>query len=147
MASEAAREIATARVLPFRRGDVYLAIARPERLARWWGPAGFHSTIERCDFRPGGHWRFVMHGPDDKDYCNHNVFVVIEPGRRVVIRHEDPNHGFRLTICLDDDPRGTRVGWQQLFDDPAERDRMAPVCIAANEQNLDRLHAELASGT
>ncbi|MCD6079222.1 MAG: hypothetical protein K0R89_3166, partial [Ramlibacter sp.] len=32
-ASEAAREIKTSRVLPFQRGDVYLAIVDPERLA------------------------------------------------------------------------------------------------------------------
>ena len=144
-ASEAAREIATTRLLPFRRGQVYLAIATPERLARWWGPAGFTSTVETCDFRPGGHWRFVFHGPDGKDYPNHNVFVVIEPARRVVIRHEDRTHGFRLTITLIDEGGGTRVGWQQVFDDPAERDRMAPICIPANEENLDRLQADVAS--
>ena len=144
-ASETAREIATSRVLPFRRGDVYLAIADPQRIARWWGPEGFTSTTETCDFRQGGHWRFVFHGPDGKDYPNHNIFVLIEPARRVVIRHEDPTHGFRLTISLQDEGKGTRVGWQQVFDDASERDRMAPICIPANEQNLDRLHAEVAS--
>lgn len=146
-ANETAREIATSRVLPFRRGDVYLAIADPQRIARWWGPEGFTSTTETCDFRQGGHWRFVFHGPDGKDYPNHNIFVLIEPARRVVIRHEDPTHGFRLTISLRDEGQGTRVGWQQVFDDAGERDRMAPICIPANEQNLDRLHAEVASRT
>ena len=144
-ASEAAREIATSRVLPFRRGDVYLAIADAERIARWWGPEGFTSTTQTCDFQPGGHWRFVFHGPDGKTYPNHNIFVLIEPGRRVVIRHEDRAHAFRLTIGLQDEGQGTRVGWHQVFDDAAERDRMAPICIPANEQNLDRLHAEVAS--
>jgi uncharacterized protein YndB with AHSA1/START domain len=146
-ADEAAREIATSRVLPFRRGDVYLAIADAQRIARWWGPAGFTSTTETCDFQPGGHWRFVFHGPDGKNYPNHNIFVLIEPARRVVIRHEDPTHGFRLTISLRDEGQATRVGWQQVFDDAGERDRMAPICIPANEQNLDRLHAEVASRT
>jgi uncharacterized protein YndB with AHSA1/START domain len=145
--SEAAREIATSRVLPFRRGDVYMAIADPQRIARWWGPEGFTSTTQVCDIQPGGHWRFVFHGPDGKDYPNHNIFVLIEPARRVVIRHEDPTHGFRLTISLQDEGQGTRVGWQQVFDDAGERDRMALICIPANEQNLDRLHAEVASPT
>ena len=145
--NEAAREIKTSRVMPFQRGDVYLAIADAQRLARWWGPEGFTSTTEVCDFREGGHWRFVFHGPDGSAYPNHNIFVLIEPGRRVVIRHEDPTHGFRLTISLRDEGQGTRVGWQQVFDDAGERDRMAPICIPANEQNLDRLHAEVASRT
>jgi hypothetical protein len=30
-------------------------------------------------------------------------------------------------------------------DAAAERDRMAPICVPANEQNLDRLHADVAS--
>ena len=145
MNDEAAREIATSRVLPFRRSDVYLAIATPERLARWWGPEGFTSTTEACDFREGGHWRFTFRGPDGAQYPNHNVFALIEPARRVVIRHEDRTHGFRLTISLQDEGNGTRVGWQQVFDDAAERDRMAPICIPANEQNLDRLHADVAA--
>ncbi|HEX2547856.1 MAG TPA: SRPBCC family protein [Ramlibacter sp.] len=143
--SEAAREIATSRVLPFKRADVYLAIADPQRLARWWGPAGFTSSVQSCDFRPGGHWRFTLHGPDGTDYPNHNVFVLIEPARRVVIRHEDKTHGFRLAVTLQDEGTGTRVGWQQVFDDAGERERMAPICIPANEQNLDRLHAEVAN--
>jgi uncharacterized protein YndB with AHSA1/START domain len=145
--SEAAREIATSRVLPFKRGDVYMAVADPQRIARWWGPEGFTSTTQVCDIQPGGHWRFVFRGPDGKDYPNHNIFVLIEPARRVVIRHEDPTHGFRLTISLQDEGQGTRVGWQQVFDDAGERDRMAPICIPANEQNLDRLQAEVASKT
>lgn len=143
--SETDRELATARVLPFTRGEIYRAIATPERLARWWGPAGFTSIVETCDFQPGGHWRFKFRGPDGKEYPNHNIFVLIEPARRVVIRHEDPAHGFRLTISLADAEGGTRVGWQQVFDDAAERDRMAPICVPANEQNLDRLHADVAS--
>jgi uncharacterized protein YndB with AHSA1/START domain len=142
---ESARELSTSRVLPHRRGDVYRAIADPQRLARWWGPAGFTSEVERCDFFPGGHWRFALVAPDGTAYPNHNVFVLIEPGRRVVIRHEDPTHGFRLSITLQDEGAGTRVGWQQVFDDAGERDRMAPVCIPANEQNLDRLDAEVAN--
>ena len=142
--SEAAREIKTSRVLPFQRGDVYLAIADAQRLGRWWGPEGFTSTTQVCDFHEGGHWRLTFHGPDGKAYPNHNIFVLIEPGRRVVIRHEDPTHGFRLTIDLQNEGPGTRVGWQQVFDDAGERDRMAPICIPANEQNLDRLHAEVA---
>ncbi|MBC5786344.1 SRPBCC domain-containing protein [Ramlibacter sp. USB13] len=143
--TEADRELATERVLPYSRGEVYRAIATPERLARWWGPAGFTSTVETCDFRQGGHWRFALVGPDGKSHPNHNIFALIEPARRVVIRHEDRTHGFRLTISLSDAEGGTRVGWQQVFDDPAERDRMAPICVPANEQNLDRLHAEIAS--
>ena len=42
---------------------VFRAISDPDRLARWWGPKGFSSTFEVFEFRPGGTWRLVMHGP------------------------------------------------------------------------------------
>ena len=146
-ASRADGTLVTSRVLPFSPQAVFAAMADPQRLARWWGPAGFHSTFEAFDFRPGGEWRFTMHGPDGTAYPNHNVFEGIEPGRRVVVRHPSPTHAFRLTIGLQPEGEGTRVVWHQAFDDPEECERMAPVCIPANEQNLDRLHAELASAT
>ena len=38
--------------------------------ARWWGPDGFTNTITTFDLRPGGAWRFVMHGPDGTNYEN-----------------------------------------------------------------------------
>ena len=37
----------------------------------------------------------------------------------------------------------TLVGWRQLFDTAAERQRIAEFVIPANEQNLDRLAAEV----
>ena len=140
---ETAREIATSRVLPFRRGEVYRAIADPQRLALWWGPAGFTSTVDACDFRPGGHWRFVLHGPDGKDYPNHSRFEKIVP-LEVVILHVNAPH-FRLFMTLTEEAGGTRMHWRQVFEDARVREQLAPVCVPANEQNLDRLEAELSN--
>jgi uncharacterized protein YndB with AHSA1/START domain len=125
---------------------VYAAIAEPERLARWWGPAGFRSTFEVCDFRPGGEWRFVLHGPDGTDYPNHNRFAEVVPSERVVVEHLDATHHFVLTITLEACDGGTRVGWRQVFDTAEHRDRVAEAVLRANEQNLDRLAAEVARG-
>jgi uncharacterized protein YndB with AHSA1/START domain len=38
----------------------------------------------------------------------------------------------------------TRLTWRQCFESAHARDRVAGICIPANEQNLDRLQAELA---
>jgi hypothetical protein len=54
----------TERVLPYPPQQVFEAFARPELLARWWGPSGFTNTFEVFEFKPGGRWKFVMHGPD-----------------------------------------------------------------------------------
>lgn len=33
--------------------DVFAAISNPERLSRWWGPAGFTNTFSLCEFKNG----------------------------------------------------------------------------------------------
>ena len=38
---------------------------------------------------------------------------------------------------------GTSVGWRQVFDTSEHRDHIAPLVLEANEQNLDRLEAEV----
>ena len=121
---------------------VFRAIADPDRLARWWGPKGFSSTIEVFDFRPGGTWRLVMHGPDGNDYANESVFQEVS-AEQVVIEHLGGLHHFLLTITLTPEGKGTRVGWRQVFDTVEHRERVAPVVLQANEQNLDRLEAEV----
>jgi uncharacterized protein YndB with AHSA1/START domain len=55
-----------------------------EKIARWWGPAGFHSTVRELDVRPGGRFEVVMHGPDGTDYPNLYLFDHVEEQRRLV---------------------------------------------------------------
>jgi len=78
----------TSREIPAPAGDVFTAFADPNRLARWWGPAGFTSTFHRFEFVPGGRWVFTLHGPDGKNYPNESVFTAIDADRRIVIWHE-----------------------------------------------------------
>jgi uncharacterized protein YndB with AHSA1/START domain len=138
------REFVHHRLIQATPQVVYAAIADPARLARWWGPEGFRSTFEVCEFRPGGAWRFVLHGPDGTDYPNANAFREIVPGERVVVEHFDATHHFLLTITLTPLDGGTRVGWRQVFDTAEHRAQVAPFVTSANEQNLDRLAAEVA---
>lgn len=124
--------------------QVFEAFSQAERLARWWGPEGFSSTFEAFDLRPGGAWRFVMHGPDGTDYPNDNVFKVVEPPSRVDVEHLSEDHHFILRITLAGRGSRTLVGWEQTFDTAAHRQLVAPWVEPANEQNLDRLQREVA---
>jgi uncharacterized protein YndB with AHSA1/START domain len=137
------REIVSARVIDAPRQKVFRAFADPTHLAHWWGPSGFTNTFEEFDFRPGGTWRFTMHGPDGTDYPNRSVFLDIQEPASIVLEHESPPT-FRMTITLADEGGKTRIGWRMLFESAALRDQLAPVCVPANEQNFDRLQAELA---
>lgn len=144
--SAAPRDFRHTRMIPAAPAAVFHAIVTPERLARWWGPEGFRSTFEVCDVRPGGEWRFVLHGPDGGNYPNHNVFRDVVPDTRVVVDHIDDAHHFVLTVTLEARDGGTLVGWHQLFDSADHRAEIAQFVEPANEQNLDRLAAEVARG-
>ena len=124
---------------------VFAAFADPERLARWWGPAGFTNTFDVFEFAPGGRWVFTMHGPNGGDYRNESVFQEIVPDSRVVIRHAcEPL--FTLTVTLAERGGETDVTWVQVFDRPEVAARLRPIAEPANEQNLDRLQVEIGRG-
>ena len=82
MTNTADREIVSARVFDAPRELVWKAWVDPKHVAQWWGPKGFTNTIHEMDVRPGGVWRFAMHGPDGTDYKNEIVFIeVVRPER------------------------------------------------------------------
>lgn len=138
----AAREIVSTRHFQQPRETLFAAYADPQRLARWWGPAGFRNTFALFEFRPGGHWRFTMHGPDGKDYANHSVFREVEAPARIVLEHLNAPH-FEMHITHTEEAGGTRLTWRMRFDDARTRDAVARYAVPANEQNFDRLLAEL----
>jgi uncharacterized protein YndB with AHSA1/START domain len=137
------RECVHSRLIEAPRERLFRALADPRHLARWWGPEGFSSTFDTFEFRPGGTWRFVMHGPDGTDYPNENVFREIVVPERVVVEHVSKDHHFVLTITFAARGDQTLVGWRQVFDTAAHREQVAAVVGKANEQNLDRLAAEV----
>ncbi len=136
----------TSRRIEASAAQIFAAIQSPQRLAKWWGPAGFTNTFERCEFKPGGRWIFVMHGPDGANYPNENRFLDIQFNSKVVISHICAPI-FELTITLEEssegDKKSTLVSWQQVLEDEAFAAKMAHIIEPANEQNLDRLTAEV----
>ena len=83
-----------------------------------------------------------MHGPDGQNYPNECVFAEILPPHRVVIDHVVYPR-FHLTITLSSMESGTNVTWLQSFEDQEFAQQVAEIVIPANEQNLDRLTAEV----
>ena len=141
-ASTRDRELVTSRVINAPRERVFRAFADPAHLARWWGPTGFTNTFREFDLRPGGAWRFTMHGPDGANYPNESVFVEVTPPERVVFRHVSGPQ-FEMTITFSAHGADTLVGWRQVFNSADECRRIARFAVAANEQNLDRLAVQV----
>jgi uncharacterized protein YndB with AHSA1/START domain len=139
--------IVSTRLFPQSRARVFAAHADPLALAAWWGPNGFTNVFHAFDFRPGGAWRFTMHGPDGASYVMDHLFTEIVAPERIVVRHIQQGHDFLLTMTFTERAGGTEVTWRMLFDDPAEGARLRDFIAAANAQNLDRLAAHLSVST
>ncbi len=80
---------------------VWDAWTDPEQVAQWWGPRGFTLTTHSKDLRPGGHWRYTMHGPDGVDYPNNTLYFEVEKCAKLVYDHggnDDRPPLFRVTV-------------------------------------------------
>jgi uncharacterized protein YndB with AHSA1/START domain len=80
-------------VLPGRREDAFDLFATADRLAQWWGPAGF--TIPSLDFvpRPGAAYRIEMQPPEGDSFYLRGEFREVEPPERLAFTFawEDPD--------------------------------------------------------
>ena len=79
------RELVIERVFNAPLDLVYAAWTTPNQIAKWYGPEGFETTVTEFDFRPGGAWRYVMHGPDGNEYPVVGTFKEISSDRIVTI--------------------------------------------------------------
>lgn len=61
------------------KNKVWQYYTTAELLDKWWGPEPYKAVTHSFDFREGGHWHYVMQGPDgDKHYCVNN-YKSIDP--------------------------------------------------------------------
>ena len=137
-------EIISERMLSATPAQIFAAYRDPQRLARWWGPNGFSSTFHEFEFRAGGQWKFTLRGPDGVDYYNESEFVELVEPTRVVLDHLRPMHRFRMTMTFTPEAGGTRIMWRMEFETADEVARIKSFVLDANQQNFDRLAAELA---
>lgn len=85
---EAGREILITRVFDAPRDVVWRAWTEPRQVEQWWGPRGFSTKVDELDLQPGGRTRYVMTGPDGKEYPGSGTFIEIVPMERFVTTDE-----------------------------------------------------------
>jgi uncharacterized protein YndB with AHSA1/START domain len=143
-------EITASRLIEAPRDLVFDAFSSPNALANWWGPTGFSLTTHEMSFAPDSVWRFVMHGPDGRDYKNKIVFREIERPERISYVHpgDEGTEPVRneVTVSFLEDDGKTRLTWRMRFQTIAERDRVDREYDAAQGlgQSLTRLDAYVA---
>jgi uncharacterized protein YndB with AHSA1/START domain len=120
----------------------------PVKIAKWWGPAGFRSTVEELDVRQGGRFEVIMHGPDGRSYPNVYVFDHVEEHKKLVYTSagsvEFGLAPYQSVFDLEGDGGRTRVVLKARF--VSEEDRRKHVeefdAIEGSQQLLQRLEEQ-----
>jgi uncharacterized protein YndB with AHSA1/START domain len=134
------------RVIDASRELVFEAFTEVRHLSQWWGPDGFTTTTRSFEFREGGVWDFVMHGPGGTDYAEWITWTEIVPPERIALRHgesrDDPN-GFESTLTFAPHGTATRIEMRTVFPTTQLRDQAVEQyhAIEGGEQTLSNLAA------
>ncbi|HVK19492.1 MAG TPA: SRPBCC family protein [Fimbriiglobus sp.] len=145
------REIVQSRVYDAPRELVFAAWTDPKHVTHWWGPRGFTTTTHEMDVRPGGVWRFVMHGPDGTDYKNRIIYLEVAPPERLAYKHagEEDTEGvkFHTTVTFADRGGKTELTMRMVFETAAERNHVVEKygAVEGGKQTLERLAEFLAA--
>ena len=146
MTDTADREIVITRVIHAPRELVFEAFTEVRHLSQWWGPDGFTTSTRAFEFRTGGDWDFVMHGPDGTDFQEWITFTEIIPPERIALTHGerrgDPN-AFESVITFAADGATTRVEMRTVFPTKEFRDEVVEKyhAIEGGKQTLGKLAA------
>ena len=144
------REIRGTRVFDAPRELVWKVWTEPEHIAEWWGPNGFTTTTHKMEMKAGGVWRFVMHGPDGRDYQNKITYLEVVKPERLVYKHGGEKEvepvNFQVTVTFEEQDGKTKVDMRMVFPSANARDYVIKTYAAVEglDQTLGRLEDYLA---
>src|SRR3982075_2095745 len=104
----------------------------------------FTATTRAFEFRVGGEWDFVMHGPDGTDYQEWISWTEIAPPERIALLHGesrgDPN-AFESVLTFAPDGAATRIEMRTVFPTKKLRDEAVEKhhAIEGGQQTLSNL--------
>ena len=140
----AEREIVISRVIDAPRELVFEAFTEVQHLSQWWGPDGFTTMTRSFEFRVGGEWSFVMHGPDRTDYPEWIVWTELTPPERITFLHgerrDDPD-AFESVLTFETNGATTRIEMRTVFPTKRARDEAVEKygAIEGGRQTLSNL--------
>jgi uncharacterized protein YndB with AHSA1/START domain len=144
------REIVVSRIIEGPRRLVFEAFTDARHLGQWWGPNGFTTTTRAFEFRPGGVWDFIMHGPDGADLPNWIEWREIVPPERIVYLHgesDDDPRAFASTVTLVERGPATEVTMRAVFKTKEQCDEVIEQygALEGATQHLGRLAAHVVT--
>lgn len=135
-AKSKSNEIRLTRIFDAPIRAVWDAWTDSKQVAQWWGPRGFTLTTHSKDLRPGGSWRYTMHGPDGVDYLNVTRYLEVEEYSRLVYDHGGSDERpplFRVTVQF------TEIHGKTQMD-------MTMACSSPEAADEIRIHIKKAGG-
>jgi uncharacterized protein YndB with AHSA1/START domain len=144
------REFIFTRLLNAPRELVWEVWTDPKHIVNWWGPNGFTNTNQEMNVKTGGIWRFVMHGPDGRNYPNKIVYLEVVKLERLVYKHESDENtepvDFNVTVTFEKQGEKTLITMRMLFPTVEDLKRIEKEYGAyeGGIQNLNRLEKYLA---
>jgi uncharacterized protein YndB with AHSA1/START domain len=152
MSNTADREVIATRILKAPRELVFEVWTNPNHVVHWFGPKGCTNTIHEMNVKPGGVWRFIMHGPDGTDYPNKIVFKEVVKPSLLTFDHgwdvedikSDPRT-FEVTINFIAKGKTTEIIMKMVFKSKEVKDEVVEKygAIEGNKQMMDKLEAYL----
>lgn len=144
------REVVISRIIDAPRELVFEAFTDVRHLSQWWGPEGFTTTTRSFEFRVGGEWIFVMHGPDNMEFSEWILWTEITPPERIALRHgefrDDPK-AFESILTFEAVGAATRLEMRTVFPTKELRDEAVEKyhAVEGGQQTLGKLAAYVTS--
>ncbi|MGE5108399.1 MAG: SRPBCC family protein [Sphingobacteriales bacterium] len=122
------RELSISRLLNAPRELVWEAWTNPEHITHWWGPIGFSTTTHEINVTAGGIWRFMMHGPDGRNYPNKIIFIEVVKPSLLIYKHSGDDDtepiNFHVTINFEKEGSKTKLTMKSVFESAEELQRV-----------------------
>lgn len=150
IAKPAHQEVILRREIDAPVDRVFDAFTDPERIAQWWGPSPYKTTVERMEVRAGGRWRFVQELPDGTAQAFHGVYHDAVRPQWVVSTFEyegDPGRVRMETTTFNDRGNKTLLVQRTVFQSPEDRDAMMEQGLEEGaRESLERLARIVEAG-
>ena len=147
-ANKGSKDLKITRIYDAPVSAVWDAWTDPVQTAKWWGPRGFSITTLSKDLRVGGHWKYIMHGPDGTNWDNKTVYLEVEEFKKLVYDHggsDDRPPLFRVTVLFSEVKGKTKMQMTMTLPSPEAAAETAKfVKQAGGNSTWDRLAEFLA---
>jgi uncharacterized protein YndB with AHSA1/START domain len=119
----------------------------PEHIKEWYGPDGFSVTNESMQVKPGGEWKFTMHGWG-KDFPNLIKYKQVVKPSLLTYHHggeKDDKYSFDVTVTFEEMGDDTLLTMKSTFHSAEVLDELnkAVNAFEGGKQTLNRLAAYL----